>query len=141
MKYNLIKGGVAKDFRGSINFVNDFDMTEIKRFYIIRNIDCDIIRGWRGHRIEQRWFFVISGGFEVNLIQIDDWKSPRKDLEIETLTLNAEENCILHLPVGYATTFKATRQDSELLVFSDFGIENAKNDDYTFPLDYFVNLR
>lgn len=31
-----IKGGIAEDHRGHIRFVNDFDMTEVKRFYIIK---------------------------------------------------------------------------------------------------------
>ena len=46
-----ITGGIAKDHRGQIRFVNDFDMTEVKRFYIITNKDTELIRGWRAHRI------------------------------------------------------------------------------------------
>jgi len=47
----------------------------------------------------------------------------------------------LHLSAGYGTGFQAMTEKSELLVFSDYGIENVPNDDYTYPLDYFINKK
>ncbi|MGJ1285280.1 WxcM-like domain-containing protein [Sphingobacterium spiritivorum] len=137
---NFITGGVAKDHRGQIRFVNDFDMSQVRRFYIIKNADIELIRGWRAHRIEQRWFYVLSGAFSVDLVKIDNWDSPSKDLAVETEVLKSEEHRVLHVPVGYGTAFRALEPDSELLVFADYGIENAKLDDHTYPLDYFVNI-
>jgi len=32
---NYIQGGIAKDHRGEIRFMNEFDMSLVKRFYII----------------------------------------------------------------------------------------------------------
>ena len=84
----FIKGGVAKDERGQIRFVNDFDMSLVKRFYMIKNADTALVRGWRGHRIEQRWFYVLSGAFEIELVKIDNWESPSLDLPIENLEMN-----------------------------------------------------
>ena len=140
MNENRVKsiiGGIAKDHRGQIRFVNDFDMTQVKRFYIIKNIDTELIRGWRAHRTEQRWFYVLSGSFAVDLIQIDNWENASPELPIEKRILNAEKQQVLHVPVGYGTAFQALERESELLVFADYGIENAKNDDYTWPVDYF----
>src|SRR5690606_41963258 len=77
---NTIQGGIAEDHRGHIRFVNEFDMTQVKRFYIIKNKDTDLVRGWRAHRIEQRWFYVLSGSFSVDLIKIDDWENASPDL-------------------------------------------------------------
>lgn len=142
MKRSLLKsiaGGVAKDHRGQIRFVNDFDMAQVKRFYIIKNADTDLIRGWRAHRIEQRWFYVLSGSFALDLIQIDNWENASPDLPVEKRILKAEEHEVLHVPVGYGTAFQALEPESELLVFADYGIENAKNDNYTWPVDYFKN--
>ena len=136
---NIILGGIAKDHRGQIRFVNDFDMSLVKRFYIIKNQDTELIRGWRAHRMEQRWFYVVSGSFELSLVKIDDWGSPSKTLEIEKLNIKADDQQVVHVPVGFGTAFKALEAGSELLVFADYGIENAKNDDYTWPVDYFVN--
>lgn len=136
-----IAGGIAKDHRGQIRFVNDFDMAEVKRFYIIKNIDTELIRGWRAHRIEQRWFYVVSGAFEVNLVRIDDWDKASPNLPLEKRILKADGQQVLHVPAGYGTAFQALRPESELLVFADYGINNAKNDDYTWPVDYFLNKR
>jgi len=141
MKENTVKsitGGLAKDHRGQIRFVNDFDMAQVKRFYMIKNTDTELIRGWRAHRIEQRWFYVLSGSFALDLIQIDDWENAWPDLPVEKRILKAEEQQVLHVPVGYGTAFQALEPESELLVFADYEIEHAKNDDYTWPVDYFV---
>ena len=135
-----IKGGVATDERGQIRFVNEFDMSLVKRFYIIKNSDTELIRGWRAHRIEQRWFYVLSGSFEINLIKIDNWENPSSDLDIQKEILTANEFKILHVPAGYGTAFRALEEDSEILVFADHGIEHASYDDYTWPHEYFQTL-
>lgn len=134
-----IQGGVAKDHRGQIRFVNDFDMKLVKRFYIIKNADTTLIRGWRAHRIEQRWFYVLSGAFAVDIVKIDNWENASPDLPIEKQVLRANEQQVLHIPVGYGTAFQALESDSELLVFADYEIDNAKNDDYTWSMNYFLN--
>lgn len=136
---DFIKGGIAADHRGSIRFVNDFDMSLVKRFYIIKNADLETVRGWRAHRIEQRWFYVLSGSFSVDLVQIDNWETPATDLIVEQEVIKATDQRVLHVPVGYGTAFQTLEEGSELLVFADYGIENAKNDDYTWPVDFFVN--
>lgn len=136
---NYIKGGISKDYRGQIRYVNAFDMSPIKRFYIIKNADLNVVRGWRAHRIEQRWFYVISGAFAIDIVEIDEWNNPSPDLPIKREILIAEDSKILHLSKGYATAFQVLKEDSEILVFSDFGIDHAPNDDYTYPEDYFIN--
>jgi len=135
-----IQGGIAQDERGQIRFVNDFDMTLVKRFYIIKNADTELVRGWRAHQIEQRWFYVLSGAFSVDLIQIDNWEIPSPDLPVQQVILHSADMQVLHVPVGYGAAFKALEPNSELLVFADYGIEHAALDDHTWPLDYFKNL-
>ena len=136
----IIKGGVSQDHRGQIRFVNDFDMTLVKRFYIIKNADIELIRGWRAHRIEQRWFYVLSGSFSIDLVKIDSWKDTSRSLPVKNMVLQSSALKILHIPAGYGTAFQALESNSELLVFADYGIENAVLDDYTYPLDYFLNV-
>lgn len=138
---DFIQGGIAKDHRGQIRYVNDFDMSAVKRFYIIKNTDLDLVRGWRAHRIEQRWFYVLSGSFSIDIVKIDNWNKASADLPVERIVLDTNENRVMHLSNGYATAFQALEPDAELLVFADFGIEHAKNDDYTYPLDYFINRK
>lgn len=134
----IITGGIHHDARGSIEFVNEFDMSPVKRFYIIKHNDTETSRGWRAHQIEQRWFYVLNGTFQVQLVKIDKWDSPSRDLTIQKQILSESTKQVLHIPAGYATCLKALSEDSRLLVFADFGIENASNDNYLFPLDYFT---
>lgn len=136
---DFIQGGIAKDARGQIRFANDFDMSLVKRFYIITNTDTDLVRGWRAHRIEQRWFYVLSGSFSIDIVEVDNWEQTSEDLPVRREILKAEGHKVFHLSAGYATAFQALEADSELLVFSDYSIDNAVHDDYTYPLDYFVN--
>lgn len=136
---NIIKGGIAKDERGQIRFVNDFDTSLVRRFYLIKNADVEFVRGWRAHRIEQRWFYVLTGTVSIDIVEIDNWEQVSSDLPVHREILTADEGKILHLSAGYGTAFQALEPDSELLVFSDYRIEDAANDDYTYPLNYFIN--
>ncbi|CAM3820681.1 WxcM-like domain-containing protein [Sphingobacterium prati] len=136
----VFQGGIAKDERGQIRFVNDFDMSLVKRFYIIKNADTELIRGWRAHRIEQRWFYVLSGSFNVDLVKIDNWESPDQSLPVENVKLNAVDMKVLHVPVGYGTAFRALEADSELLVYADYPVTHAPLDDYTWKFDYFTMI-
>jgi len=135
---NYIQGGIAKDHRGQIRFVNEFDMSMVKRFYIIKNTDLELVRGWRAHRIEQRWFYVLQGSFAIDLVKIDNWGEPSQDLEIEKLVLDAKDNKVLHVPEGYGAAFQALEKESEVLVFADHHLDHAPKDNYTYGLDYFL---
>lgn len=42
----IIKGNSFTDIRGTINFNNSFDASQIKRMYIIQNSSVNFIRGW-----------------------------------------------------------------------------------------------
>ncbi len=137
---NTIQGGIAKDERGQIRFVNDFDMSLVKRFYIIKNADTGLIRGWRAHRIEQRWFFTLSGSFALDLVKIDNWERASTHLPVQRLVIQADKPQLVHIPAGYGTAFRALLPDSELLVYADYPLSHAALDDYTWPLDYFINL-
>lgn len=136
---SFIQGGFAEDARGRIRFANDFDMSQVKRFYIIKNKDIDLIRGWRAHRIEQRWFYVLSGSFVIDIVKIDDWEHPTQSALVEKIHLNDADHKVFHLSTGYATTIQATSENAELLVFGDYEIEHASKDDYIYPLNYFFN--
>ena len=50
----IIKGNSHTDSRGTLKFNNFFDTSEIKRMYIVQNSSTEILRGWQGHKVEQR---------------------------------------------------------------------------------------
>lgn len=135
---NYKQGGIAKDHRGQIRFVNEFDMSMVKRFYIIKNSDLELVRGWRAHRIEQRWFYILHGSFKLELVKIDNWDKPSQNLEIVKIILDAKDNRVLNIPAGYGTALQALEKESEILVFADHHLDHAPNDNYTYGLDYFL---
>ncbi|TMM53797.1 hypothetical protein FEE95_18030 [Maribacter algarum] len=132
--HNLIHGANFSDERGGLNFFNSFEMKEIVRMYEIAPSDTSTIRGWQGHKEEKKWFYCHSGSFVMNLIQIDDFDSPSRIITPERLLLASEKPSILEISGGYATGFKAQEENSKLLVFSNFSLEESKNDDFRFPL-------
>lgn len=114
-------------------------MDQVKRFYIIRNSDTELIKGWRGHRIEKRWLYVLSGSFNIGLIKINNWKSPDPKLDTERVVLKSSELKILHISTGYCTTFRALENDSELLVYADYPTSHDSLYNYSWPLSFFFN--
>ncbi|WP_312286128.1 WxcM-like domain-containing protein [Chryseobacterium gleum] len=135
----VLIGGKYSDERGSLFFNNSFDASEIKRIYYIENTDPQFIRGWTGHKVEQRWFSALSGSFTIRLIKIDDWSMPSKGLEILEYQLDADKLDVLHVPAGYASAIQSGEKESKLLVMANYSLGEIV-DDYRFPIDYFENL-
>jgi dTDP-4-dehydrorhamnose 3,5-epimerase-like enzyme len=133
----LINGGKHSDERGTLCFINEFDMAQVHRMYTISHPNTNIIRGWRGHKIEQRWFMATKGTFKVKLIKIDDWTCPNTNLPQAIFILKATEFAVLHVPKGYASSLQAEEKNAELIVFADCKIDEAGTDNYLFPVGYF----
>lgn len=134
----IYKGNRHEDERGIVTFNNDFDASAVKRIYTLENHNTDFIRGWQGHKIEQRWFTAISGSFEVRLIGPDNWETPSTSLQPQIYCLEARKLDVLHVPAGYITSIQALEKCSKLLVMADYGLDEIE-DDYRFPADYFEN--
>ena len=109
----LIKGGSHTDQRGRLDFINDFNLSNIKRMYFATYYSTDVIRAWQGHKVESRWFFCAQGAFTVKLVAIDNWEKPSEDLEVFTFKLDEETPQVLYIPNGYVNGFKATKEQSK----------------------------
>ncbi|TRX40138.1 cupin domain-containing protein [Flavobacterium restrictum] len=133
----IIKGDSHIDSRGVLFYNNDFDASAIKRIYVVENQKIDFIRAWQGHKIEQRWFSPIIGSFNIQLIKIDDWQKPFKNLKPTTYFVTAEKLDVLHVPSGYVSSIQSLKEGSKLLVMSDYFLGEI-NDEYRYPLDYFI---
>jgi dTDP-4-dehydrorhamnose 3,5-epimerase len=131
-KPELIQGGFFEDDRGRLDYVNGFNLDQIKRFYFITNTLVGFFRAWQGHKIERRWFYCVKGKFEVELVEIDDWENPSNDLVPIKFFLSAYDSKVLLIPPGYINGFKAIEEGSKLMVFSDFEVGVNKNDDVRF---------
>lgn len=128
----MIQGGEFLDSRGKLLYFNDFDMKDVKRFYIIEHPDTSVVRAWQGHKVEQKWFYVLSGSLRIILVQLDNWKNPSDDLAPQEFTLTSKDPQILHAPGGFANGFKALESNSKIMIFSSFTVEESANDNYRF---------
>jgi dTDP-4-dehydrorhamnose 3,5-epimerase-like enzyme len=136
MTPKIITGGCHSDDRGILQFNNSFDATAVKRIYLIENKETTFVRGWQGHRIEQRWFSVLQGSFKIELIAIDDWEHPSRDLKSLSFIVNAKALDVLYVPQGYVSSIQALEEGAKLLVMADY-LLGAIEDEYRFEIDYF----
>lgn len=136
MSPKIIEGNRHEDQRGTLFFNNDFDGADIRRIYVIENKSVDFIRAWQGHKIEQRWFTAIVGSFRIELIAIDNWETPSKNLERFTFLLDATKLDVLHIPSGCVSSIQSLEGGSKLLVMADY-LMGELEDEFRFSLDYF----
>ena len=135
----ITKGNSHTDSRGTLFYNNDFDISAIKRIYVIENFDTDFVRAWQGHKIEQRGFSAVQGSFEIKLIKIDNWDCPNHQLPCETYLLHSVHLDVLQIPKGYVSSIKALEEGSKLLLFADYFL-NEVSDEYRYNLNYFENV-
>lgn len=132
----IISGKIHNDDRGSLKYNNNFDLSPIKRMYLIENDNALIKRGWQGHKIEQRWFTATSGHFLIQLLKIDHWENPSNNLKSILFELSSATFDVLHIPSGYVTYIESQALDSKLLVMSDYKLGEIE-DDFKYTLDKF----
>ncbi len=123
------------DKRGSVGFVNGFDLKGVDRVYWVRAHRPDCPRGWVGHRREQKWFWVLQGNLLVAVVKPNKWRNPAKDLPVLRYVLSAVKPQVLHVPPGYCTASVDLSGDAILLVCSSGKIQDAKTDDFRFSPD------
>lgn len=138
-KPTLLEGEIFMDERGVISSLNNFEFEGVKRFYFINNRDTSVVRGWHGHQIERKWFYCVQGGFEIALVQPDNWDNPSSDLIPEIFELDSEKSQILIVPGGYANCIRATQNNSKLMVLSGFKFEDCHQDSWRYDNTLWVD--
>lgn len=118
----LIEGNLYRDERGVVRFVNDFDVSQVVRMYCIEP-EMGVIRAWQGHKKETKWFYVAKGSFLVKTINMDT-------LEKKEYHLNDTQSKVLEISGGHYNGFEALEAGSVLMVFSDVGLEESKEDEF-----------
>ena len=124
----LIPGGKSRDERGTVRFVNGFDLARVRRLYCVRNSEEAPFRGWIAHKIEQKWFFPITGLTAVHLVRVENFEHPAPDLKVELFVLDAEKPATLYVPGGYAIGVETRSPGAEVMVFSDCLLGERPND-------------
>lgn len=139
LEIKFVQGGIFTDARGRISHVNNFDMSEVARFYLIHHDDTSVVRAWHAHQHEKKWFYVVKGSFTGAFVKIDDWEHPFPDLQPEIFRLTAMDSRVLYIPEGYANGFKANEPNSILLVYSNKILSEAVNDSWRYDKDMWVD--
>ena len=132
----LIEGGLAIDDRGQLTFANDFDFSNVKRFYMVKNFSQDVIRAFHGHLKEEKYVLVASGSVIIAAVEMDDTLKPKKSNEVHRFVISSKKPCILHIPAGYVNGFRVLEENTKIIFFSTSSLEESKGDDYRFPYDY-----
>jgi len=138
-KYNLpfrIEGAKAFDNRGSLSFVNDFNFSKIKRFYVIDNYKNNFVRAWHGHKNEEKFFYCMSGAVQISCVEISNYKKPKKNKKIFSWILTESKSDIIFVPKGYANGSMNLKKNTKILVFSTSSLEQSSKDDYRYPANY-----
>ena len=132
----LIKGGLAVDDRGELCYNNDFDMSLIKRYYMVSNHKSHFIRAWHAHKKEAKFVTVVKGTALIGAVKIDNWDKPNPDTKINKFILSEKNPAVLYIPAGYANGFMNLTKDTKIMFFSTSTLEESKGDDYRFYSRY-----
>jgi len=138
VQVGLLFGGVYKDVRGVLRFVNDFDMSGVKRFYTVANSVENPKRGWIMHRRETKWFFPTRGVTRIEVMAENEAKEC-----VKTFILDAAKPLVLQVPPLHwflidqscvlpscSVSELATLLFPEVMVFSDCHVGEFPEDDF-----------
>ena len=132
----LIEGGLVVDDRGVFGFVNGFDFSKIKRFYLVANHKVGFVRAWHAHKKESKYVVAVKGSALVGAVKIDNWSKPSRDAKVWRYVLAENKPAVLYIPFGYANGFMGLTKDAKLMFFSDQTLEKSRADDFRFDARY-----
>lgn len=128
----LIKGGLAVDDRGKLLFCNDFQMEDLRRFYVVSNHEARFIRAWHAHKGETKYIFVPTGAAVVAAVRIDDWESPSKDAAVYRFVIGEESPAVVMVPPGFANGTMTLKPGTSILFFSNRTLDESLGDDFRY---------
>jgi len=124
----VINGNLFIDDRGSIAFVNDFNMRNIRRIYTVYHEKPGMIRAWHAHNVECKFAFVIDGTFLFGAVNLETEK-------VDKFVLSDKQPKLLFVPSGYANGFMNLTATGIIQFFSTSTLEESKGDDTRFSWD------
>lgn len=131
---DLIKGGVVVDDRGEVRFVNDFDFSNVKRFYQVQNHEPGFIRAWHCHVKESKYVYVAHGSILLGVapFNLDNELDIRQG---KKYVLSATTPSVLYIPPAHGNGFMTLEKDTIVLFFSTSTLEESQYDDIRLPFD------
>ncbi len=135
-KIKLLEGGLAVDDRGEVTFANDFDFSDVKRFYMVENHKAGFVRAWHAHHKEGKYVFVPNGEALIGAVKIDNWEKPNHNAEVYQHVLSSHKPQILYIPPGYANGAMSLTTDTKIIYFSTSSLDESKGDDVRYNAHY-----
>jgi len=132
----FISGDIFIDDRGELIFCNDFEMSDVKRFYQVSNHKTNFIRAWHGHKKESKYIYVVKGALILGTVKIDNWDNPSKNLTIERFVLSEKKPGVFFISGGYAHGYKTLVPDTRIMFFSTASLAESGKDDYRYDANY-----
>jgi dTDP-4-dehydrorhamnose 3,5-epimerase len=132
----FLNGGISIDDRGILKYINDLQLNEYKRFYVVENHEKGFIRAWHGHLIEAKAFIPIKGSILVGAVPIDNEENPSKEARVERYVISEQKPGALIIPPRFANGFKTLSDNSIVLILSTSKLEDSLADDFRYPFDY-----
>lgn len=132
----LIEGGLVVDDRGAVSFINDFNFSDVKRFYVVTNHRAGFVRAWHAHRHEAKYITVLRGAAVIGAVKIDDWTKPSRDKPVSRYVLSSNKPSAIYVPAGYANGFMTLVEDTILVFFSTTTVEESRGDDVRYDARY-----
>jgi dTDP-4-dehydrorhamnose 3,5-epimerase len=133
MEIKLYNGGIAVDDRGSVRFVNDFNFSDVKRFYQVENHRRGFIRAWHAHEKEGKYVYVATGSALVGAVPLVN--NNLTVSEGKKFVLSAKKPAVLFIPSGYGNGFMNLEEGTNILFFSTKTLDESLGDDIRFPFD------
>lgn len=128
MEAKVLNGGIAVDDRGSVRFVNDFDFSDVKRFYQVENHRQGFIRAWHGHKKEGKYVYVPCGSALIGIVNMETEK-------IQKFVLSSKSPKVLFIPPNHYNGFKNLEDNTSVQFFSTTTLEESLGDDIRMPHD------
>lgn len=108
-----------------LRFCNAFDMSVVKRFYVVRNSQKEPCRGWIMHRRETKWFYPLRGVTRIWVADADGIESGSR----MTYRLDSDMPQVLCIPPSHWFLIEQDGQ-SDVQIFSDCFVNEFENDTY-----------
>lgn len=128
--------GQAIDDRGVLSFINEIDLSKVKRVYAVENFSTDTVRAFHGHMHEEKFVMVVKGAIILASAKI--LERQRGILyDFQRVILSDKNFSIAHVPAGRANGFRALEPGTKVLFFSTSTLEESKLDDIRYDANYF----
>ena len=135
----VLKGDLAVDDRGTVSFVNDFDFSDVKRFYVVENHRPGFIRAWHGHHHEGKYVHVVQGSILLGVAPMSSSSEMDREDKAKTFVLSSKKPTIIFIPGGYANGFKTLEENTKIVFYSTATMAESANDDTRFEYTHWGN--